>query len=220
MCWIRSEGRIWSFVGLTPDLRESQCFFDVITKLSAVGCGSGALVGTKGVGSHASGGVALRSRRRCCADRHPERVQARHRRRLAGTGLDWEHDFFGALTLAFVEWDDYFASHPEDRAMTAAVNLEGDEDARVAVRHAVNPYYLSVLRPLLEFGQSSGQIRADTSLENATAMLLLLLPLLALAPHVKGLDPVLKLDHKSREERLIAFEDLSDMFRRAYGTAE
>lgn len=131
--------------------------------------------------------------------------------------LDWEHDFFGSLVEVMVAWDAYFSTHPDDLAMTAAVNLEPDSRARVAVRQAVNVHYLAALTPLLERGRSAGQLREDADSEVFVAMLLLVLPHLALAPQVPGLDPVLGLDRRDQDSRRAVFEGLVDMFRRAFG---
>lgn len=131
--------------------------------------------------------------------------------------LDFEGDFFAALLAVFVAWDDYFISHPSDLAMTAAVNLESDPRARTAVRQAVNEHYLAAMGPVLELGRSSGQLRKDANLQILGAMLLLLLPHLALAPQVSGLDPILALESKDRAERQQIYADLVDLFRRAYG---
>ena len=134
-------------------------------------------------------------------------------------GLGWDDDFFGSLVEALGIWDDYFAAHPEERAITAAVNLEGDDQARVAVRQAVNPHYVAVLEPLVAMGQASGQLRVDANAQMAVAMLVLWLPHLALAPHVEGLDPVLGLDQRDRSARHEVYVELVDVFRRAFGSA-
>ena len=132
--------------------------------------------------------------------------------------LPWDSDFFGSITEALCHWDIFFADNPEDRALTAAINLEGDDQARMAVRQAVNPHYLAVLIPLLEHGHRSGQIRDDADIEMAAALFLLLLPHLALAPHVSGLDPIFRLDRRDFESRKQVYGQFSEMIRRSFGT--
>jgi hypothetical protein len=61
------------------------------------------------------------------------------------------------------------------------------------VRAAVNPHYLAVLRPLLHTAQSSGQLEPDTDVEMFLALIMLVLPHLAIAPGQPGLDAVLGL---------------------------
>ncbi|WP_020658668.1 TetR/AcrR family transcriptional regulator [Amycolatopsis benzoatilytica] len=104
--------------------------------------------------------------------------------------LDWAADFAGALNELLDAWVRYFYDHPQERAITAAANLEPDPTARTPVRAAVNCHYLAVLRPLVEDAVARGQLRADTDVETVLSLLLLVLPHLALAPHVAGLDPV------------------------------
>jgi len=108
-------------------------------------------------------------------------------------------DFFGALDELIGAWVGYFYDHPRDRALTAATNLEHDAPARAAVRATVNRHYLEVLTPLVDLAHDSGQLRPDTDRDALIALLLLLLPHLALAPHVQGLDPVLGLEEGERK---------------------
>jgi AcrR family transcriptional regulator len=108
--------------------------------------------------------------------------------------LPWDDDFFGALTSSLVAWIGHFRDHPVDLAVTAAVNLELDADTRVAVREVVNRHYLRGLRSLLERGVRAGAVRADADLDACLALLILVMPHLALAANMPGLDPVLGLD--------------------------
>lgn len=108
-------------------------------------------------------------------------------------------DFFGAFDELVGAWVGYFYDHPRDLALTAAANLEPDPLARAAVRAAVNRHYLEVVTPLIESAHESGQLRADTDRDALVALLLVLLPHLALAPHVSGLDPVMGLGSTGRE---------------------
>lgn len=124
------------------------------------------------------------------------RVRAHMQRRLGelrpGDGAA-RRPFFDFLVELFEEWVGYFATHPLERSLTAAVNLEADNDARAAVRGVVNRHYLEVLGPLLRAAQDEGQLRSDADLDALLALLLLLAAHLALAPFVTGLDPVLGL---------------------------
>ncbi|MTE13446.1 TetR/AcrR family transcriptional regulator [Nocardia aurantiaca] len=107
--------------------------------------------------------------------------------------LDWEADFFGSLESLLEAWVRYFYDHPLERAMTAAANLEPDPVARTAVREAVNRHYLAVLQPLFDAASALGALRPGTDTQVLLSLLLLLLPHLAIAPHVPGLDPLLGL---------------------------
>lgn len=112
---------------------------------------------------------------------------------IAAAKLDWDADFFGALDALLETWVRYFYDHPLERAMTAAANLEPDPIARTAVREAVNRHYLAVLRPLLDRAVAGGFLREGSDTTLLLSMFLLVLPHLALAPHVQGLDPILGL---------------------------
>lgn len=123
--------------------------------------------------------------------------------------LDWDTDFFGALDSLLDTWVRYFYDHPLELAMTAAANLEPDPIARTAVREAVNRHYVEVVRPLVETAAAAGLIREGADTEALLSILLLMLPHLAIAPHVRGLDPTLGLadgdaDHAVRTaQRLV-----------------
>lgn len=107
--------------------------------------------------------------------------------------LPWADDYWGSLVQSLEGWVAHFAAHPIDLALTAAVNLEPDTDARVAVRAAVHPHYLTGLRSVIEGGVAVGAVRADADLDAFLALLLLVMPHLALAANTPGLDPVLGL---------------------------
>lgn len=130
--------------------------------------------------------------------------------------LPWVDDYWGALGMSMQAWVAHFRDHPVDLALTAAVNLEPDTEARVAVRAAVNRYYLSGLHNLIDRGVSVGAVRRDADQEAFLALMLLVLPHLALAANTPGLDPVLGLhdDPTSGIDRIVA------TCRLAFGTIE
>jgi AcrR family transcriptional regulator len=107
--------------------------------------------------------------------------------------LPWADDYWGALTLSLEAWVGHFRDHPVDLALTAAVNLEPDTEARVAVRSAVNRHYLTGLHNLIDRGVAVGAVRSDTDRDAFLALMLLVMPHLALAANTPGLDPVLGL---------------------------
>ncbi|GAD87336.1 TetR/AcrR family transcriptional regulator [Nocardia asteroides NBRC 15531] len=128
--------------------------------------------------------------------------------------LDWDADFFAALESLLDSWVRYFYDHPLERAMTAAANLEPDPVARTAVREAVDKHYLAVLRPLIGQAVDTGALRPDAEIDVLLALLLLMLPHLALAPHVEGLDPLLGLaegdaDHAAETARRVVLTALA-----------
>lgn len=98
--------------------------------------------------------------------------------------------YFSRLVEA---WMDYMAEHPLERAVTAATNLELDPQIRQTIREPVHRLYSAVLRPMLDEAVATGELRADTDLDALLAMLILLLPHLALAPFEPGLDAALPL---------------------------
>lgn len=124
--------------------------------------------------------------------------------------LRWSEDFFGALREACNLWMAYFAEHPRERALTAAINLDLDSATRVPVRTAVNAHYIAVFRPLLLTARGSGQLDPDADVDVFLALLMLVLPHLAIAPSHPGLDAVLGLrtddpaDAEKVVERLVA----------------
>jgi AcrR family transcriptional regulator len=128
--------------------------------------------------------------------------------------LPWAEDFFGSLAASMKAWVDHFQAHPDDLAMTAAVNLEPDPSTRRAVREVVNRHYVAGLRGLIDRGVASGALRPDADHDAFLALLLLVLPHLALATTLAGLDPVLGLadDPDQGVDRLV------EVFRTAFGT--
>ena len=90
-------------------------------------------------------------------------------------------------------WMDYMAEHPLERAVTAATTMELDPEVRRAVREPVHRLYAQGLRPLLDAGIASGEFRPDADLDALLALLVLVLPHLALAPFEPGLDVTLEL---------------------------
>lgn len=131
--------------------------------------------------------------------------------------LDWEQGFFPAFRELLMAWEQYFHTHPLELAMTAAVNLEPDTPARHAVRGAANTHYLAVLRPLLVAARDRGHLRSDADIDAFLALLLVLLPHVALAPHSPGLDPVLGLSSSREEDRSDAIGRLVGVLEVAFG---
>jgi len=122
----------------------------------------------------------------------------------------WTESFFDALQNTCCYWMSYFAGHPTDRALATAVTLEPDPVTRAPVRAAVNAHYIAVFRPLLRTAQEAGQLHPEADLDVFLALLMLVLPHLAIAPSQPGLDAVLGLhsddpgDTEKVVERIIA----------------
>ena len=112
-------------------------------------------------------------------------------------------------------WVEHFLTHPVDRALCAAVNLEPDPEARTAVRAVIDERLLAFLRPLLEEARDSGWLRADADLDAFLSLMLLVLSHLALAPSNPELDPVLGLG--ATPDR--GADRLLDVFEAAFGGA-
>lgn len=128
--------------------------------------------------------------------------------------LDWSAGFFPACSELLSAWIDYFVAHPVDRTLSTAVFLEPDPEARAAARAIIDDHLLAFLRPILADAQRDGFLRADADVEAFMALLLLVLPHLALAPSHPDLDPLLGLggaDPMKGVDRLMA------AFERAFG---
>jgi AcrR family transcriptional regulator len=118
--------------------------------------------------------------------------------------LDPSRPFFEFLTDLLDTWVAYFADHPRDRALHAAASLEVDTEARVSVRTVIHRHYLEVLRPLVGDARSRGDLRADCDIDALLSLLLMIFPHMALAPYVRGMDPILGLDDPSPEQPALA----------------
>jgi AcrR family transcriptional regulator len=122
--------------------------------------------------------------------------------------LDPGRPFFEFLTDWLDTWVAYFADHPHERALHAAATLEVDTDARVTVRSVIHRHYLEVLRPIVRDAAKRGDLRADADTDALLSLLLLIFPHLALAPYMRGLDPVLGLDEPTPEQPALAVRRL------------
>lgn len=130
--------------------------------------------------------------------------------------LPWDTDFFEALRRLGVVWVRYFATHPSELSLTAAANLEFDPESRFAVREVVNRYYLEVLEPLLDVGRATGQFDPDADLEAFLALLMLVLPHLAIASTHPGLDAALGLGSGAIEDAERAVARFVEAFRHGF----
>ena len=122
--------------------------------------------------------------------------------------LDPRRPFFEFLTDLLDGWVAYYAEHPHERALHAAVSLEVDTEARVSVRSVSNRHYLEVLRPLVHAARIRGDLRPDADTDVLLSLLLMVFPHLALAPYMRGLDPVLGLDEPTPEQPALAVRRL------------
>jgi AcrR family transcriptional regulator len=122
--------------------------------------------------------------------------------------LDPSRPFFEFLTDLLDGWVAYYAEHPRERALHAAVTLEVDTDARISVRSVSNRHYLEVLRPLVRAARTRGDIRAESDTDVLLSLLLMIFPHLALAPYMRGLDPILGLDEPTPEQPALAVRRL------------
>jgi AcrR family transcriptional regulator len=122
--------------------------------------------------------------------------------------LDPRRPFFEFLTDLLDGWVAYYAEHPRERALHAAVSLEVDTEARISVRSVSNRHYLEVLRPLVHAARIRGDLRPDADTDVLLSLLLMVFPHLALAPYMRGLDPVLGLDEPTPEQPALAVRRL------------
>ena len=140
------------------------------------------------------------------ADIASQRVRAYMEDRIRE--LDPSRPFFDFLTDWLDAWVAYFADHPHERALHAAATLEVDTEARVSVQNVIHRHYLEVLRPLVRDAHVRGDLRADSDTDAMMSLLLMIFPHLALAPYVRGLDPILGLDEPSPEQPALAVRRL------------
>jgi len=132
--------------------------------------------------------------------------------------LDESRPFFVFLTDLLDVWVAYFAEHPRDRALHAAASFEVDTDARVSVRAVVHRHYLEVLRPLVQHARERGDLRADADVDALLSLLLMLLPHLALAPYVRGMDPLMGLDEQTPEQPALVVRRYVAVLATAFGS--
>lgn len=133
--------------------------------------------------------------------------------------LNSHRPFFDFLTDLLDDWIAYFAEHPHERALHAAASLEVDSEARVSVQAVVHCHYLEVLRPLVRDAYTRGDLIADADTDVLLSLLLLLFPHLALAPHVRGMDPVLGLDEPTPEQPHLAVRRLVSVLAAAFASS-
>ena len=148
------------------------------------------------------------------ADVGSQRVRAYMETRIIE--LDPSRPFFEFLTELMDSWVAYFADHPRERALHAAASFEVDTDARISVRSVIHRHYLEVLRPLVRDAQVRGDLRAEADTDALLSLLLLLFPHLALAPYVRGMDPILGLDEPTPEQPALAVRRFVAVLRDAF----
>ncbi|WP_111510274.1 TetR/AcrR family transcriptional regulator [Mycobacterium kyogaense] len=132
--------------------------------------------------------------------------------------LDPARPFFTFLTDLLDVWVAYFAEHPRERALHAAASFEVDTDARVSIRAVVHRHYLEVLRPLVQNARARGDLRPDADIDALLSLLLMLLPHLALAPYVRGMDPLLGLDELSPDQPALVVRRYVAVLGSAFGS--
>jgi AcrR family transcriptional regulator len=133
--------------------------------------------------------------------------------------LDPSGPFFDFLTNLLDAWVAYFGEHPRERSLHAAASLEVDTDARVSVQSVIHRHYLEVLRPLVADAHARGELRADADTGALLSLLLMILPYLALAPYVRGIDPILGLDEPTPEQPALAVRRLVAVLAAAFSSS-
>lgn len=151
------------------------------------------------------------------ADIGSQRVRAYMEARIRE--LDSNRPFFEFLTDLLDDWVAYFADHPQERALHVAASMEADTDARISVRTVIHRHYLDVLRPLVRDAHARGDLREDSDCDALLSLLLLIFPHLALAPYVRGIDPILGLDEPSPEQPALAVRRLVAVLSAAFSPA-
>jgi AcrR family transcriptional regulator len=150
------------------------------------------------------------------ADVASQRVRTHMENRIRE--LDPSRPFFEFLTDLLDAWVAYFADHPRDRALHGAATLEVDSEARISVRTVIHRHYLEVLRPLVRDAHSRGDLRSDCDADALLSLLLMIFPHMALAPYVRGMDPILGLDDPTPEQPALAARRLVAVLADAFCT--
>jgi hypothetical protein len=78
----------------------------------------------------------------------------------------------------------------------------------VSVRDVIHRHYLEVLRPLVRDAHQRGDLRTDCDTDALLSLLLMIFPHMALAPYVRGMDPILGLDDPTPEQPALAVRRL------------
>jgi AcrR family transcriptional regulator len=126
---------------------------------------------------------------------------------------------FPLLRVLLLDWVAYFAARPLERSVTLATNFEIDPDVRRTVRSVVNRHYTEVLGPLVDASREGGELREDVDTDHLVALLVLLLPHLALAPSTPELDPVLGMYGADLAALHAPVTGLLDVLERAFSAA-
>jgi len=124
---------------------------------------------------------------------------------------------FDLLRAVLADWMAYFRSAETIRAVTFAANNENDPQVRAAIRRVTNAYYVDALGPLLKLAADRGELRDDADLDAFLALLVLLLPHLAMAPNAAELDPVLRLADTPTGDLPARIEGVVSTLERAFG---
>jgi hypothetical protein len=150
--------------------------------------------------------------------RHHDECSGRIRDHMADIMAvrDPDRPFSQFLPLVVSDWIAYFHDHPVDRGVTFASNFR----LRSTVRGVTNRHYLEVLRPLLKRAADRGELRADADVDHLLALLVLLLPHLALAPFGPELDPVLGLYGLDQSALVDPVHALIGALERAFGPSQ
>jgi AcrR family transcriptional regulator len=132
-------------------------------------------------------------------DEVSRRTRERMEREIAALDFDQSFtDWF--IDICFI-WSEFYADHPLERGMQAAVSMEMDNTVRGVVMKTAEQHYLQVIRPLLQLWRDKGEIKADADDDVITSLILMVLPFLALAPYYDGLDAVFDLRGRTPEQQ-------------------
>lgn len=133
------------------------------------------------------------------ADETARRIRTEMEARIAESNFDQPFtDWLGDVCCM---WADYFGEHPLERGVTAAINLEIDNAVRALVREPSNQHYIGTIRPLIQAWRERKEVRPELDDDMVVALLLLVLPHIALSPYYDGVDPVLGLRGKTPEQQ-------------------
>lgn len=133
--------------------------------------------------------------------------------------IDWGAGYWRGMREMLYRWEAYFHEHPDELAVTTTIMLQSQQVERTAMYNIVSGYYVGVIGPVLQAGVEMGAIDPAADLDAATAILIVLLSHVALAPHAPGLDRVLGLSSDDQATRRAAIDRMFGMFVRSLRTS-
>lgn len=134
--------------------------------------------------------------------------------------LDPSRPFFEFLPDLLDDWVAYFADHPRGAGAARRRQFRGRR-RRAGQRARRGPPSLPrCAAPLVRDAQTRGDLRPDCDVDALLSLMLMIFPHLALAPYVRGMDPILGLDEPSPEQPALAVRRLVGVLSAAFSASD